>query len=45
MPKPELTKKLLADTLKKLISQKPLDKISVGEIVDAAGLNRQTHKP
>jgi len=42
MPKPELTKKLLADTLKKLISQKPLDKISVGEIVDAAGLNRQT---
>jgi len=42
MPKPELTKKLLADTLKKLISQKPLDKISVGEIVDTAGLNRQT---
>lgn len=42
MPKPELTKKLLADTLKNLISQKPLDKISVGEIADAAGLNRQT---
>lgn len=42
MPKPELTKKLLADTLKKLTSDKPLDKISVGEIVEAAGLNRHT---
>jgi len=42
MPKPELTKKLIADTLKKLASDKHLDKISISEIVDAAGLNRQT---
>ena len=42
MPKPELTKKLIADTLKKLASGKHLDKISISEIVDAAGLNRQT---
>lgn len=42
MPKPQLTKTLLADTLKALVSQKPFDKISVGEIVTAAGLNRQT---
>lgn len=42
MAKPELTKQLIADTLKKLASSKPLDKIRVGEIVNAAGLNRQT---
>ena len=42
MPKPELTKKLIADTLKKLASGKHLDKISVSEIVNTAGLNRQT---
>lgn len=42
MPKPELTKKLIAETLKGLAVHKPLDKISVGEIAEKAGLNRQT---
>ncbi|MEA5068147.1 MAG: TetR family transcriptional regulator, partial [Christensenellaceae bacterium] len=42
MSKPELTKQLLASTLKKLASGKHLDKISISEIVAAAGLNRQT---
>ena len=42
MPKPELTKKLIADTLKKLASGKHLDKISISEIVKNAELNRQT---
>ena len=42
MPKPELTKQLIADTLKKLASGKHLDKISISEVVETAGLNRQT---
>ncbi len=42
MPKTELTKHLIADTLKQLAKDKHPDKISIGEIVDAAGLNRQT---
>lgn len=42
MSKPELTKQLLANTLQKLASTKHLDKISISEIVTAAGLNRQT---
>lgn len=42
MPRPEHTKQLIADTLKKLALDKHLDKISISEIVDAAGLNRQT---
>ena len=42
MPKQELTKALIADTLKQLMKQTPLDKISVQKIVDACGLNRKT---
>ncbi len=42
MAKRELTKELLGDTLKKLSAGKQLDKISISEIVEAAGLNRQT---
>ena len=42
MSKPELTKQLLTGTLQKLASAKHLDKISISEIVTAAGLNRQT---
>jgi len=42
MAKPELTKQLIAQTLKKLMLNTPLDKISVQEIVDACGLNRKT---
>ncbi len=40
--KPELTKELMAKTLKELMKIKPLDKISVQEIVEACGLNRKT---
>lgn len=42
MAKPELTKQLLAATLKQLMEKIPLDKISVQAIVDACGLNRKT---
>ncbi|MDL2273991.1 TetR/AcrR family transcriptional regulator C-terminal domain-containing protein [Oscillospiraceae bacterium OttesenSCG-928-G22] len=42
MAKQELTKRLLADTLKKLCQTRPLDKISVREIAEAANSNRQT---
>lgn len=36
------TKKLLADSLKKLMTTKPLNKISVYEIAEDCGVNRQT---
>lgn len=42
MVKPELTKQLMAQTLKELVKNKPLDKISVQDIVDTCGLNRKT---
>lgn len=42
MSKPELTKQLMADTLKTLASDKHLDKITISEIVNVSGLNRQT---
>jgi probable dihydroxyacetone kinase regulator len=42
MSKPELTKKLIAETLKKLMINISLDKITVQDIVDACGLNRKT---
>lgn len=38
----ELTKKLMADSLKKLMLVKPLNKISIREIVEDCGVNRQT---
>ncbi len=38
----EMTKKLLTASLKKLMAQKPLNRISVREIVEDCGLNRQT---
>lgn len=38
----ELTKRLMADSLKKLMAQKPLNKISIREIVEDCGVNRQT---
>jgi len=40
--KPDLTKKALAESLKKCMSVKPLNKISIREIVEGCGLNRQT---
>lgn len=42
MSKPELTKMLIAQTLKGLMSETPLDKISVQDIVHACGINRKT---
>jgi Transcriptional regulator len=38
----ESTKKVLADSLKKLMTIKPLNKISIHEIVEDCGVNRQT---
>lgn len=40
--KSEYTKQILTDSLKKLMRQKPLDKISIREITENAGMNRQT---
>ena len=40
--KPDITKKALADSLKELMSAKPLNKISVREVAEKCGLNRQT---
>jgi probable dihydroxyacetone kinase regulator len=37
-----LTKKMLADSLKKLMVLKPLNRISIREIVEDCGVNRQT---
>lgn len=38
----ELTKKALADSLKKMLAQKTLDSITVIEIAEDCGVNRQT---
>lgn len=38
----QITKKALAASLKKLLVDKPLDKITVVDIVDDCGVNRQT---
>lgn len=38
----EITKKMLGASLKKLMAQKPLHKISVREITEDCGVNRQT---
>ena len=38
----DATKRLLTDSLKKLMAQKPLDKITIREITDGCGVNRQT---
>lgn len=37
-----ITKRVLADSIKKLMEQKPLAKISVGDIVEECGLNRNS---
>jgi probable dihydroxyacetone kinase regulator len=42
MSKPELTKQLIVQTLKKLMISMPLDKISVQDIVKSCELNRKT---
>lgn len=38
----DMTKRLMVQSLKKLMAQKPLNKISVREITEASGVNRQT---
>lgn len=38
----EVTKKILADSLKKIMANKALEKISIREITEECGLNRQT---
>ncbi|MEA4973347.1 MAG: TetR/AcrR family transcriptional regulator [Candidatus Metalachnospira sp.] len=40
--KTELTKHLMTDSLKKIMAQKPLNKISIREICEGCGVNRQT---
>ena len=42
MSKPELSKQLIAQTLKRLMKNTPLDKISIQDIVRECGLNRKT---
>ncbi|WP_434654795.1 TetR family transcriptional regulator [Thermoanaerobacterium thermosaccharolyticum] len=42
MANSQITKKAMADVLKELMKTKPLNKISVQDIVDKCGLNRQT---
>ena len=39
---PQYTKKALADALKAALQNKPLDKITVKELVETCGINRQT---
>lgn len=38
----DMTKKVMAESLKKLMTSKPLNKITIKEITDDCGLNRQT---
>jgi probable dihydroxyacetone kinase regulator len=38
----EMTKQLMANSLKKLMLEKPLNKISIRELVEDCGVNRQT---
>lgn len=42
MPKPGITKRILGEAMKTLMSEKPLAKISVGDIVDYCGINRNS---
>ena len=37
-----ITKRVLADSIRKLMEQRPLAKISVGDIVEECGLNRNS---
>lgn len=42
MPSPGITKRMMADVMKTLMTRRPVSKISVGEIVDECGLNRNS---
>lgn len=39
---PDITKRALADSLKKLLAVKPLDKLTVSDLAADCGINRQT---
>ena len=40
--KTDLTKRALSDSLKKLVLNRPISKITIKDITDGCGLNRQT---
>lgn len=42
MPSPGITKRLLAEAMKTFMQERPLTKISVGDLVDECGLNRNS---
>ena len=42
MPDSSITKKALADALKRLMAEKPLQKISVGDICERCNMNRKS---
>ncbi len=42
MSEPAVTKKLIADGFKQLMAKKPFEKITIADITDQCGLNRQT---
>lgn len=42
MPDSSITKKALADALKQLMAEKPLQKISVGDICERCNMNRKS---
>jgi len=42
MSSPGITKKAIADAMKKLMAERPLAKVNVGDIVDICGLNRNS---
>lgn len=42
MGKQEITKRILTDSLKKLMKKKTIERITIKEITDESGLNRQT---
>ncbi|NLO83906.1 MAG: TetR family transcriptional regulator [Clostridiales bacterium] len=42
MASADITKRVIADTIKKLMMEKPLAKISIGDIVEHCGINRNS---
>ncbi len=42
MPESNITKKVLASTLKELVTARPFEKVSVSDICDACGVSRKT---
>ena len=42
MPESNITKRVLASTLKELVTARPFEKVSVSDICDACGVSRKT---